>query len=712
MKPLLLLSVIFFSLLTFGQNKKPNPVKEPPHITAKRAADTAFKNGDYKRAEELYRFCSNLIYVEDLKGIRERIKLSQELNRKKQLAMNLFVAEKYIESGNLYQEILQSNPADDFAKKGVYLSNLPAKPTKEEEKILAYVSTLPKQKALTFLESYYPIKPSNSILIAINRLQTAGTISNISLDVATNATEISAFESQMRSKFKDCDYDGTIKVARKILKVKQYNSLALQYKTRSEVIQRKLSENAALAHDPSKDGIVQANYDYIFKRAPNCIRTEYFTYLFDKGKQLYDKGLCKEPLPFLLKAKEIAPLLARQKNIDWLISEIRLKCEIIEECNKNKMAVQSYMIEATNLFQACRFEEALSRYELAKTLDCDAATRKIIDDWQSTKTDIESQMATIRLFNKTMQTADSLMFEANCKEALTLYKSANDMQVKCGKLGKQILANRIKRAQECIQKKCFEENNQLAVNSERGGYMLDAITHYCKALECADSLQNQIVRDKICAIVKKINNSERPGLSSVLCINCPPIIPQKDTANYKIRPEIVGIGYGYQYGNLANKVAFAGGLRFKLVQRNPKNPFWLAFGANYISNEITGASYTIKSEQLALPLTMYVNVVKRKDGRVVPFVFGEYQFVYLINSEYSSGGQTLSGRKYFKNQINSAGFGVGIEHMLKNKKWGYSLEFFNEYLLDEITSKTVYFSIPDKNLKRNSYGVRLGIRIK
>ncbi len=721
MKKKLLFCTFFISLVLLGQNQKKVSIpKEPPYVISKRAADKAFQNGEYTKAEQLYRYCLNLIYVENPEEIRQKIKISKELAQKKQIALNLFVNEKYAEASKYYNEILNLNPSDPSAKKGGKLCNIPTNSSKQIDLILTYVNSLPPSKAIPYLEGINKETPNPTIQRAIETIKSK--TSKEPLPVIPPHPSISPPDEKyilgekLIRQLEECNFNGVISTAKQLLKISPNNAFALRYIATVEDIQKRLDEIERLSSDTGQDERIQNSFNYIFQRRPNCVRERYFLYLFDKGSRLQERLLCKEARPYLLRAKEVYPLLAKQNKVDELLAKGIVLCGGDNPCKENAKKVQDYISEAQILYLQCKYQEALNKYELAKNYDCNADTKKLISDWMSVENDIKKNISLIELFNENLRKADNLLIiDKNCNEAIKLYKEANEIQVKCGSLIKIDINGKIKKAEECLKEQCLKGNLEKASKSRSEKYNLDAIKFYCAAIECADTLTQKIIKDKICETIKLLDGREQLSLNSnpnLVCVTCPDTIIEEIRCDscLLVKPELIGFGYMYKYfsSDPINYRALSGGIRLKVMSFYNKIPVDFAVGVLYSDNDIKSSNEEITIKQLSVPVSIFLHFPKAKLGKINPYIYGEYQPSFPIGFKYVSGNNTLTGRKNLNSMNNAFTYGIGVSQQWR--KLGYSLELFDEYMQNMLSTNIQTTSIPNGNLKRHSYGIRLALR--
>jgi tetratricopeptide (TPR) repeat protein len=510
----------------------------------------------------------------------------------------------------------------------------------------------------------------------------------------------------------NCNYEDVVRTSKALLKVKSNHTQAKKDLFNYEIIQQKLREIQSLSLDLSKTAMIIADYDYIFQRSPNCIKSQYFTYLFERGELLINQKLCKEGLPYLIKAQNVDPSLGILKGINTLIAQAS---DCGDPCKEKSKFVKSFISEATTLFANCKYNEALQKYEIAKTYDCNDETKEAIANWQTIEKSIQSNLSSVNNFNRSLREADSLIIEGNCEYAIKIYKRIDTVEVNCEKLTKKDIQNKIVKAEKCIQEKCVQEKEALAQRSEKAGFYFDAIRFYCSAKECADTVRVKVLESKICNIINnKLTQQEEDIIKSnqnVLCVYCKPILIIGDVvcdkmyednckkdSTIKLGVELVANTYKY-LSNASTNYSLSGGIRVKLWSFQKKTPVDLSLGAFYNVYSLINGNKFIDLKYLRIPLGLNLHFPRTRKEKIRPYILGEGHFNIPL-AAYSSiqGVKTKLDSDFYT----SFSFGLGIEkHWRRN---GLSFELYREMMKNNLPLPSL-----SEKIKINSTGVRLGV---
>jgi tetratricopeptide (TPR) repeat protein len=556
------------------------PQKTPLQIYMERM-DYYYSIGDYFRAKNLAKACLNLLIdVNSERKVRQSLAKSQRMESLRNQAFEFFM-----NGGDddraiaLYDQILKENPKDSksIRDRELLLTAKQQIPISELARVRKLKESGKLDEAYRILMRYGGTKSSDprvvQLAISVNREKYLPTTPIV---LPCDNEEINKLLAEANQAKRNCNFERIrLKASQAFEKCRQ-NRTAERTRDIASAVLRLRRELVSLRTDPSRTDIAISHYQRIYKIAPECIRPEFFSFLFDKGMNALNLRNCTIAVSFFQRAKQISPKLAQQNDVDALMQ----RCILADECEKNTLpTIRKLLSEATKAFNNCQYDEALANFELAKQQNKKCrGVANLLSSWQPKADSIKQNQAIVVLFYRVKSEADSLLLLEKCAEAQKLYALADSLNVQCGKLAKSDLAWKIAKCENCVMQQCVRMNLDSARRSQNLGYFLDMIRFYCLAYECADSVNKVEITARLCAL-----KAERPDLN-MNCVYCPPPPPPnqcKDSITtkattfeihfglnvvnksaYKIDGSFVNpvstptfnVGIGYQWLGLSNKI--------------------------------------------------------------------------------------------------------------------------------------------------------------
>lgn len=686
-------------------------------------ANASFRSGDYVRSTKLNRAAIALCEVDlkmcdadDIRILKSYVGRSEKLQNLRERADFALRNRQVDEWKKISKEIVLLNPTDQGATRAI--SPIGITPlSKDDIRIIARARELNKEGNHDYARQILQAIPNSSHPEVVELKKSSKAIDELKREIMAfcqngatqkaldrgdvlvrrfpeqtdwvsenlpNRERFNTLKKQAIRYANGCNYEQTIRVFRQLnqtVSVCGRDQYARNKINELNTIELKLNNIAEWRTDQSKrQSIIQA-YSYVFKRYPNCIRSNYFLYHFGVAQTRMRNGLYPEAISDFENARGISSSMSAQYGITGLISI----CNDSVACFGKMQVFRQLVATADRLYKQCLTDSALAVFQRAETYNCNPKIgNAIVKVWKKRRSaTVDGQLISQR-FVLLLTEAEELLSDGNCQLAKSKYVEADSLETSCKQLDKSPISQGIMKCEKCIRRQQFDSLLVEAANSRSKRFFRDELESYRKALVVAPEEVNRVNQERLnklecelegknCPIV--VNDPLLAITKAYLVGGTNALMPKLTDASGSLT---TGFVVGYKAGVRLERISFKKNIDYR-IEAN-----FATYRFNRLStSRLIAQSFEIGVIESNLGIKFHnVSKSKKQPRLYLAFDGGYSRPITYRSSDFSSG---LSYRSL--NHISQKGFingraGVGME--AHQRKWGYTIEANYGFILNNL----------------------------